>query len=132
MILRSLSGSVHSTVDIRLRVAGPLIDCGTRWPRMAGSLLTAKIRSKRSRLTRSDYSSGRIPAAASFATLLRGINVGVPAEAAIGRALFDQMGVSVAVIVKSARQFGLIVSGNPRASVPDPSRLLVAFPPTAK
>jgi len=53
--------------------------------------------------------------------------VGAQAEARIGQALTDRMAISVPVIVKSAQQFGLIVSGNPNPVVADPSRLLVVF-----
>ncbi|MBE0565918.1 MAG: DUF1697 domain-containing protein [Krumholzibacteria bacterium] len=53
--------------------------------------------------------------------------LGARAEALIGQALMNESGVSVPVIVKSARQFGSIVSANPSPAVSDPSRFLVAF-----
>lgn len=53
--------------------------------------------------------------------------VGARAEVAIGQALANALGVSVPVIVKSARQFAHIVSSNPISAVAEPSRLLVAL-----
>lgn len=53
--------------------------------------------------------------------------IGAGAEANIARAMADELGVSVPVIVKSASQFDLIVSANPAPVVADPSRLLVAL-----
>lgn len=52
---------------------------------------------------------------------------GARADVAIRQGLLDELGVAVAVIVKSAEQFRRIVSGFPGASAPDPSRLLVVF-----
>ncbi|MFO7608745.1 MAG: DUF1697 domain-containing protein, partial [Candidatus Krumholzibacteriia bacterium] len=49
------------------------------------------------------------------------------AEAAIGQALADELGIAVPVIVKSARQFRSVIAANPSPAVSDPSRLLVAF-----
>lgn len=53
--------------------------------------------------------------------------IGTRAETNIARALADELGVSVPVIVKSASQFDLIVSANPDPVFNDPSRLLVAL-----
>lgn len=53
--------------------------------------------------------------------------LGARAEAVIGQALTNELGVSVAVIVKSAQQFSSIISAIPGPAVSDPSRLLVAF-----
>ncbi|MFO7609079.1 MAG: DUF1697 domain-containing protein, partial [Candidatus Krumholzibacteriia bacterium] len=53
--------------------------------------------------------------------------LGSRAEAAIGQALADELGIAVPVIVKSARQFRSVIAANPSPAVSDPSRLLVAF-----